>query len=76
VLLYSRSFIAKGKGPKSALCSFCEQRAQLSSKGRAKKDLIGASCFAPFWFVEKRSPQRLRGAEKEYIFTFSPLLYP
>jgi hypothetical protein len=35
-----------------------------------------SSTIAPFWFVEKRSPQRSQGAEKEYIFTFSPLLYP
>jgi len=56
---------------------------RFTSKGRSsllkaepKKILLALSCFAPFWFVEKRSSQMSRGAEKEYIFTFSPLLYP
>jgi hypothetical protein len=45
-------------------------------KVEPKKILLALSCFAPFWFVEKRSLQRSQGAKKEYIFTFSPLLYP
>jgi len=60
-----------------ALCSLCEQRAQLSSsEGRAKKDFIDAFLLGAFWFVEKRSPQRWGGAKKEYIFIYIFSLYP
>jgi len=37
-------------------------------KAEPKKILLALSCFAPFWFVEKRSLKRSRGAEKEYIY--------
>jgi len=58
-----------------ALCSLCEQRAQLSSEGKAKKDFIGAFLLCAFLVCREKKPAKVVGRRIGiYIYIFSPTL--